>query len=147
MDLLQILSKFYYEMSLDELKLMNENDLYPGISYNSLLYMDLIAYNDNCTVSELAQKLHISKPAVTMKVNELIKQGLVEKKQSDIDKRVFYLSVTPEIRKDYRKYSSRMLYTVKKLSREYAQEELSLFCSMLESLKEGYLEGEDINEQ
>lgn len=87
-----VVKKFFYTLSLNELNLMNHNQLCPDVSYNTLLYLDLIYFIPDCTASKIAQQLHISKPAVTSKINDMIAQGLVKKVQSQKDKRVYYLT-------------------------------------------------------
>ena len=37
-----VVKKFFYTLSLNELNLMNHNQLCPDVSYNTLLYLDLI---------------------------------------------------------------------------------------------------------
>lgn len=74
-----VVKKFFYTLSLNELNLMNHNQLCPDVSYNTLLYLDLIYFIPDCTASKIAQQLHISKPAVTSKINDMIAQGLVKK--------------------------------------------------------------------
>ncbi|WP_068775006.1 MarR family transcriptional regulator [Paenibacillus sp. FJAT-26967] len=128
-----IFGKLYYDLTLHELKMMNSIDLYPNLTYNSLLYLDLIACNPNCTVSSLAELLHVSKSAVTIKVSELIKQGFVEKNQSELDKRVYYLSVKPEIQGHYEIYNQIIKQAGEKMKDTYTTEEISLFCNMLSS--------------
>lgn len=59
-------------------------------------YIYAIGELDHPVFSELADKLNLSKPAVTASVNKLIQQGIVKKQQSDEDKRLFYLSLTPK---------------------------------------------------
>lgn len=140
MSLLDALNRFYYDMSLDELRIMNRNTLYPNITYNSLLYMDLISYNAGCTVSFLAEALHISKSAVTVKVNELIRQGLVTKTQSEQDRRVYFLHVAPAVAEDYRQYDKRLYQAVGALEQRYSREQLDVFADMLELIRENYLE-------
>ena len=44
-----------------------------------------------CTVSTLANTLHITKSAVTIKVNELERLGMVTKTRSETDRRVIQL--------------------------------------------------------
>lgn len=132
MNLLKAIDRFYYDLTLNELRLMNENTVYPNITYNSLLYMDLIAYKKDCTVSYLADVLHISKSAVTIKVNELIKQGLVEKNQSQQDRRVHYLKLAPAAAADYKQYDRRLFKAVKLLSEQYDQKQLDTLCEMLQ---------------
>ena len=91
------MNSFYYHMSLYELQMMNGSDYFNGLSYNSLLYINVIEQLEDCTVSKLAQALHIPKSAVTIKINELVRQKLVLKEQSSMDKRVYYLRLSPEI--------------------------------------------------
>lgn len=91
------MNSFYYHMSLYELQMMNGSDYFNGLSYNSLLYINVIEQLEDCTVSKLAQALHITKSAVTIKINELVRQKLVLKEQSSMDKRVYYLKLSPEI--------------------------------------------------
>lgn len=119
---------------------MNENTIYPNINYNTFLYLDLIAYKDNCTVSYLADSLHISKSAVTIKVNELIKLGLVTKTQSEKDRRVYYLSVSPEVAADNRQYGRRLSKAVRMLEERYGAKDLETFREMLNVLSASYLE-------
>ena len=71
MDLQETLNRYFYNQTINELRLMNESASGLNLSYNSLLYLDIISYMPQCTVSTLACALHISKSAVTMKVAEL----------------------------------------------------------------------------
>lgn len=138
MDLADALNKFYYDMSLYELRLMNNNTLYPDINYNSLLYLNLIYYNKDCTASYLADILHITKSAVTIKVNELIRQGFVTKTQSETDKRVKYLALAPDIAEDFALYDERLLKTVEHIAPRYTKDELALLGRMLDDIRKEY---------
>lgn len=80
MDLVKEINDFYYHMALYELQVMNGNDYYNGLSYNSLLYINVMEQMEECTVSKMADVLKITKSAVTLKINELVKQGVVVKK-------------------------------------------------------------------
>lgn len=140
MDLQTRFNRLYFEMSINELQLMNNNKLYPNITYNSLLYMDIIADTKNCTASYLANLLHVSKSAVTIKVNELIRQGLVIKAPSQEDKRINYLSVTPEIRSEYQKYDRNLARAAAVIEQTYSREQVVLFGEMLELFRKNYLE-------
>ena len=140
MDLLQAIHRFYYDMTLHELDMMSKNTHFPDITYNSLLYLDLIAYKENCTASYLADVLHISKSAVTVKVHELIKQGLVEKVQSPDDRRVYFLKMRPEAAEEYRKYDRKTLYAVEQMKTHHSEEELEQFCRLMETFSRYYRE-------
>ena len=80
MKLRKALNTFYYSTALCDLRLMNKQIVDENITYNSLLYMDIIyTMNGTCTVSKLAEMLHVSKPGVTAKINELLRQGVITK--------------------------------------------------------------------
>lgn len=137
---IEAIDRLYYHIALSELRLMNANTLYPHITYNSLLYLDVISYTQDCTVSHLAQILHVSKAAVTKKVNELIKQGFVVKTQSKDDRRIFFLSLSDAVNEDFEQYDSQLIEAVKVLEERYTQEELDKFSQMLNLISGKYLE-------
>ena len=87
MDLKKACDQFYLDLIINELRLMNSTNTSNNITYNSLLYLDIIGYKKNCTVSYIADVLNVAKSAVTLKVKELEKMGLVKKTQSEEDKR------------------------------------------------------------
>lgn len=132
------IDRLYYNILLNELRMMNENTLYHNITYNSLLYLDLISYTENCTVSFLANALHVAKSSVTLKVNELMRQGLVEKKQSQLDRRVYFLTVQPEILEEFKKLDQAAYYAVEQVQKQYKPEEIDRFCEMLDRFSEHY---------
>lgn len=69
---------------------------YANLNLSLYQYIYAIGELDNPVFSDLADKLNLSKPAITVSVNKLIQKGLVKKQQSDEDKRLFYLSLTPK---------------------------------------------------
>ena len=139
MDLQDAVSRFYLDITLNELKLMNQSNIQANISYNSLLYLDLIASQENCTASTLAQLLHISKPGVTAKINELVAQGLVTKRQSERDKRVYYLSVSDAMKEEYRAYDRRQHNATERVKAAYTPKQIATFIEMLDEFRKEYL--------
>ena len=133
--------RFFYTLSLNELNMMNHNQLCPDVSYNTLLYLDLISFIPDCTASKIAQQLHISKPAVTSKINDLIAQGLVKKVQSQKDKRVYYLTFNDEVAKAYEDYNQNLSRAVGAAQQEFSPEEIEIFCRILDRIGEKYMEG------
>lgn len=131
-------NRFYYEMTISELRLMNSSTDSHEITHNSLLYLDLIAYTDNCTASYIASTLGVSKPAVTAKLGELMKQGLVTKRQSTKDRRINYLTVSDEARNEHMKYDSIMAKTLTDIEGRYSAAELDIFGRILVDLSVSY---------
>lgn len=145
MKLLDEVNHFYYKMSLYELQFMNHRDYYNGLSYNSMLYLNVVEQQQKCTVSQLAELLHITKSAVTIKVGELVKQGYLVKTQSQEDRRVYYLELNLEMKSIFEEYDSIFLKIEKKLRVTYTLSEMDLFCRMLNDMS-SYQWGEELHE-
>lgn len=133
MDLRGSMGRFYLGLVINELRLAN-GSVGQGVSHNSILYLDLIAYTDRCTVSRLADMLHIARSAVTLKVKELEKLGLVTKTQSEEDRRVYYLHVNEKVRAEYRIYDRALYAVLDKVEGSYSPGEIDLLCRMLEDI-------------
>lgn len=140
MGFFDLVNRLYYEESIHELAMCNRN-AGEKISYNTIMYLDAITYIPQCTVSKLAERLHISKPAVTMKVNEMLKQGLIEKQQSDEDKRVFYLRTKKKMEEDFPEYNHCLRETEVYLNEKYTREEIELFNKIFADAADKYIEG------
>ncbi|MDO5835073.1 MAG: MarR family transcriptional regulator, partial [Methanobacterium sp.] len=61
-----------------------------------LYYIELIDKNQGISVSELAIKLEVKKSTVSIAINQLIDLGIVNKIQSNQDKRFYFLQLTPK---------------------------------------------------
>ncbi len=137
MNLKKALDSFYYSTALCNLRLMNEKFVDENITYNSLLYLELIfTMNGECTVSRIADLLNISRPGVTLKVNELIKQGLVTKTPDPNDRRKNYLTVNEDAVPQYKIYRYQDNEAVRRITDKYSSEEISRFCDMLDMISE-----------
>lgn len=131
MKLLHALDEFYYEQVLKSLRERNQSKLYGNLTYNSLLYMEVILYNENCTASFLAETLQVARSAVTVKVNELVEKGIVIKTPSATDKRVNYLRVSPEVADDYKQLDQKMNQAIAEIEECFSASEVASFIDML----------------
>ena len=137
MELKKELNRFYYSTALCDLRLMNQSFEDETITYNSLLYLELIfTMNGKCTVSKIAELLYISKPAVTLKINELVKKGWVVKTLNLEDRRQNFLSINEEMMPAYKIYRRQDDLAVKKISRKYSTEDIEKFCDMLHMISD-----------
>ena len=126
------LDTFYYSTVLCDLKLMNKQFVDENITYNSLLYLELIfSMEGKCTATKIAELLHVSKPAVTLKINKLIRQGLVTKMQDPNDRRKNYLSVNEEAIPKYKVYRRQYDDAIQRITKKYAEDDIQKFCEML----------------
>lgn len=133
MDLKKTVNRFYFDMVVNELRLANYNS-YQSVTYNSLLYLDIIAYKEKCTVSYIADILHVAKSAVTLKVKELEKLGLVKKIQSSEDKRVHYLEVNETLLEEYKEYDRVLNGALDEVEKKYSAAELKILFDMLDTI-------------
>ncbi len=137
MDLRKALDTFYYSTALCDLRLMNKQFIDENITYNSLLYIELIyTMNGTCTASKLAELLHVSKPGVTSKLNELMRQGLITKRPDPKDKRKSYLFVNDDAIPQYKVFRRQDSEAIKRITDRFTPEEIGKFCEMLDIISE-----------
>lgn len=133
MDLEKALDAFYYSTVLCDLQLMNKQFVEENITYNSLLYLELIfSMKGKCTASKIAELLHVSKPAVTLKINSLIHQGLVYKIPDPDDLRQNLLIVNEEAVPKYKVYRRQDSEAIGRIKESFSEEEIQKFCRMLD---------------
>lgn len=146
MNLRKALDAFYYSTALCDLRLMNKQFVDENITYNSLLYLELIfSMNGKCTASKIAELLYVSKPAVTLKINDLIRQGLVIKTVDPNDRRKNFLSVNEETIPKYKVYRRQDNTAIQKITENYSQEDIQKFCEMLDIISA--INFKEINEE
>ena len=137
MELGKSLDKFYYSTALCDLRLMNSQFVDENITYNSLLYLEIIyTMNGTCTASRLAQMLNVSKPGVTLKLNELLRQGLITKTSDPKDKRKNYLAVNDDKVPQYKVFRRQDSEAIRRITDRFTPEEINKFCEMLDIISE-----------
>lgn len=135
MSLEDSMDRFWYEITVNQLR-NQQGKCMKDISFNTSMYLDLVKFRGTATVSSIAEDLDISKAAVTMKVNELVKQGLVKKIQSEEDKRINHLEVTGIASEDYEIYYRPLRYAIETIEKKYTQEKIDVFREVLETLND-----------
>ena len=137
MDLRQRMERLFVDRTVSELQLAN-SDTYQSVTYNSLLYLDLIAYTPDCTAGYLAETLHVAPSAITSKVRELERQGLVTRTRSERDKRVYYLHINEQLRAEYRAYDQILYGALDELEARYTPQQVDLLCEMLDAINRSF---------
>lgn len=135
-----IMNYFYYRTSISELRAMHGGDYSPGLSYHSMLYLNIIAGMEDCTVSKLADVLKITRSGVTIKVSELVRRGFVEKKQSKTDGRIWIITLSPKMAEVYAMFNNQSIRVEASLREKYSDTEITLFGQMLREVAEFELE-------
>lgn len=138
--LLKSFNKFFHDMSILELQIYNDKT-YDKYSYHDNLYVDLIRNHPNeYTSTQIADLLKVSRPAVTQKINDLIKKGLLKRTQSETDKRIYYLSLSDEKMQEENYFIDDTKNIENKTIEKFGCEKINIFCEMLEYISEEYLQ-------
>ena len=158
MDLRDSLNRYYYDVTVSDLRQISRTGG-GELSYNSIMYLDVISYQraqGECTVSTLANTLHITKSAVTIKVNELERLGMVTKTRSSPSwrptrttstmrwprrgkKRVIQLDVSPQMTQSLRAYEGPFERAIRLVERSFTPEQIAVFCSILNTFTSEYI--------
>jgi len=86
-------------------------------------------------MSEIGRRLYISKPYMTVLIDTLIGDGLVERKPDLADRRVINISITEQGKKHLKQSITLYKNDVKDLLSTLDGHDLEELCSSLESLK------------
>lgn len=132
MDLVDSLKSLYREMSILELSSINSAE--GSLSYLDMLYLDMIYFTDGCTPSHIADTLKVARSAVTIRLNKLMKKGMIEREKSQTDGRVCYIRLTASTRKDYDDFFEQMRPSINVLENEFTPEQIELFGKMMSRL-------------
>ncbi len=133
------LDKIFHDSAVAELRLLNNGTSDSNLTYNDILYLSIIeAHSGEYTASNIADMLYVSRPAVTQKINELEKRGYIYKVQSQTDKRIYKLFTDREGKsKNYYDITDKTNADItEKLSAEYSDEKIALFCEMTDKICE-----------
>ncbi len=69
-----------------------------------MYYLNIIAKMDRPTISQMAERLSVTKPTVTTTVRKFIEEGYLKRIQSEGDRRIFWLELTNRGRKVIQTY-------------------------------------------
>ncbi len=146
MDLINEIRRFNYYASMNEARLLNKENHYGRLSHNSILYLTIINNTPDCTVSKLAELMDVTRSAATIKVNELIKQGALEKIQCKQDRRIFYIRLSSTMKVFFNDVFVDIYNQIgEKLQEKYTQEQLDLFSDIMHTIT-SYDWGQTANE-
>ena len=123
--------KIKLDLSLRELK-RAQNDL--DVSYQDLLYMDIIYFHPETTVSYIADVLNIAGTAVTVRLNRMEKNGWITRTRSESDRRQYIISLTGEAMEKYREYEEEWSARMDSFSERYSESKADELLDMLETL-------------
>ena len=93
-DSFAFIANYLWRESIKNLKkYLTESEL-KSFSSNDYYYLTTIYYMGKPNFSQIAEALQLTKPAISAMSRKLTKMGLIEKVQSQEDKRVYYVYIT-----------------------------------------------------
>ncbi len=117
-------------ISLKEKGLNNIKGL--NLSANHFQYISILDRLGETTSTDLAEKLGISKPAVTAFINKLLDEDIVIKTQSNDDKRFFNLRLSKKGKQVAEVYHEALLTYAKKMKSSLTNDEFGQLVNLLE---------------
>ncbi|MFD1738108.1 MarR family winged helix-turn-helix transcriptional regulator [Bacillus salitolerans] len=96
-----------------------------------------------CTSTELAEVFDVKKSAITGIINRLEERGLIDRKRDDVDRRVIYLSLTPEGKSVYENAQEKICSLVETIITKFDEQEIEAFMRTYEKLNTILIELKD----
>ena len=111
------------------------NDL-KGVDLSSIhfQYIHVLDKLGETNFTELSRELHISKPAVTAFINKLLAQNIIEKSQSDYDKRSYNIKLTERGKEIAVIYNNSLMSFAEKLQSNMTEKEFKQLVGLMEKV-------------
>lgn len=98
--------------------------------------MGTLAHHGEMKVSELSERIGLSNSTVSGILDRLENQGLVERTRSKDDRRVVYIKVTDEFRKQSQKHFEEINSKIEQMMNKATPEELDKILEGMKTLKD-----------
>ena len=109
------------------------------LSVEQFTLVRLLYMHGTLRSSELAEQLLVHKSAITVKVEKLVKKGLVERRRDEDDRRNVYLSLSNEGRGLYEELEKKIEMFIEDIARHIPEKEMESFLNVYEKIAE-YIE-------
>lgn len=126
--LISRIRKISNQLLIDELDKCGIHGVVP--SHGDILYV--LSQVETCSMKDLADKIHRTRPTVTVLINKLMKLGLVEKEINSDDARVSLVRLTPKC--------IELMPQIKSISKKLLNTGLDGFSNDEEQILTAYLE-------
>ena len=137
----ELISRAFSDISGAEQRAISDAG-FDNISVHEAHTVEAIGLYMPKTMSAVAEKLNITMGTLTVCINILMRKGIVVKKRSDLDKRVFMLTLTSEGRRLYRVHQRFHLELVSSLIADLSDYEADMFLDALSSLNRFLAQGQ-----
>lgn len=129
MGLEQELERFYSSVRMSELRFSGRFG--SDVDYRSLLYLDLIRYEEGCTASKISEMLGVDKSTVSKKIDSPVARGMAVKVRDPDDGRIQRLALSEEWRAMYNENDAPYDRALERLEAELSDSEKAVVCRAL----------------
>ena len=95
----EYIANYLWQQSINNINSILSNEEKKQFNITDYYYLTTIYSMNNPNLGEVAEKLKLTKPAISALVKRLTKHELIKKIQSDEDGRIYYIEVTERGRK------------------------------------------------
>lgn len=106
-----------------------------GMTAPQSMVIGILSKEKTLKMTELSTKLSLSNSTVSGIVDRLEKQGMVERKRSEQDKRVVYVSISSDFTERHRNFHKRLEENIENTMNKGTSEELDKIFEGLDALK------------
>lgn len=118
-------------------------DMTPGMTAPQGMVMGILSKEKTMKITELSSKLSLSNSTVSGIIDRLEKQGMVERKRSEDDRRVVNVSISPNFAGIHHNLHKRLEENIGNVLNKATQEELNNIFIGLDALKKLLSSGEN----
>ncbi|RWR13656.1 MarR family transcriptional regulator [Siminovitchia fortis] len=104
------------------------------LSLEQFTLIRMVYRNGPIRASELADLLFVHRSAITVRVDKLVKKGLLERERDEGDRRNVYLRVSEKGMEFYRTLESKINEFVEAIIRDIPKEEMENFLNVFEKI-------------
>jgi len=106
-----------------------------GVTAPQSMVFVILSKEKSLKITELSARLSLSNSTVSGILDRLEKQGMVERKRSEQDKRAIYVSITPAFTEMHQKFSNWLKDNIEQTMNKGTPEELDKIFVGLDALK------------
>ena len=110
-------------------------DMHQGMTAPQGMVLGILSKEKTMKITELSSKLSLSNSTVSGIIDRLEKQGMVERKRSEEDRRVVHVSISPDFKDLHQNFHKRLEENIGNVLNKGTPEELDKIFVGLDALK------------
>ena len=110
-------------------------DMHEGMTAPQGMVMGILSKEETMKITELSSKLSLSNSTVSGIIDRLEKQGMVERKRSEEDRRVVHVSIAAKFKGLHQNFHKRLEENIGNVLNKGTPEELDTIFEGLDALK------------